>query len=182
MRVRSLEFDVFVHPEHDPGCFGKSHGFLTPFLRQYGKALVIFDREGCGAEHQSREAIELEVESRLSQNGWEDRTAAIALDPEVEAWVWAGSPLVDELLGWAGREPGLRTWLRSQSYLRGDEAKPARPKEALEHALRLAQKARSAALFQRLAERVSLDRCTDAAFAKFRATLQRWFSTGSSPS
>jgi hypothetical protein len=62
-----------------------------------------------------------------------------------------------------------------EGYTQQGEVKPKRPKEALEQALRLARKSRSSSIFRQLAQRVSVKRCTDPAFLKFKATLQRWF-------
>ncbi len=119
------------------------------------------------------------MEGRLAANGWPDRALAIVLDPEVEVWVWADSPVVDDVMGWAGRTPALRDWLIAKGYLQGGESKPRRPKEAFEHALRLVPKARSSALFLSLAEGVSVNRCSDEAFLRLRDTLARWFPIAS---
>ncbi len=170
-------FDCFVHPEHDPGCLRTSDNFLRPFTNQYEHAIVLFDREGCGKDQFTREDIEKEVEFRLSQSGWGDRAQVIVLDPEIEVWVWSDSPHVDKVLGWEGRQPDLRTWLQNQNFLSLGQSKPDRPKEAMETALRQSGKSRSSALYFQLAEKVSLNRCVDPAFLKFKTTLQQWFAT-----
>jgi hypothetical protein len=105
--------DVFVHPQHDPGCLLNPEAVLAPLQHGYERALVMFDRHGCGQEH--RGAIELaqRVEARLAQCGWADRVGAVVIDPELENWVWAQSSHVDRVLGWAGRVPNLRTWLNT---------------------------------------------------------------------
>ena len=173
----SQDFDCFRHPEHDPGCLRASEGFLRQFLNIYEHALVLFDREGCGKQHLSREAIEQEMESRLSLSGWGDRAAVVVLDPEVEIWVWSDSPQVDGVLGWEGRRPDLRTWLQQQNLLAPNQFKPERPKEAMRAALRQSGKPPSSALYFQLAEKVSLNRCADPAFLKLKNTLQLWFAT-----
>ncbi|MBL8187000.1 MAG: hypothetical protein JNK38_03280 [Acidobacteria bacterium] len=173
--IRQIEFDCFAHPEHDPGCLRTSESFLRPLLNRYEHALVLFDREGCGKEQLSRDAIEQEVESRLSLSGWADRAKAIVLDPEIEIWVWSDSPHVDKVLGWENRQPDLRTWLQGQNFLSPGQLKPQRPKEAMQSALRNSGKSRSSALFFQLAENVSLTRCVDPAFLKLKTILQQWF-------
>ena len=65
--VRNVRFNIFVHPEKDPGSLLKAHDFLRTFHRSYLPALVIFDHEGCGREDKSREELEQLVEDRLSQ-------------------------------------------------------------------------------------------------------------------
>lgn len=63
-----------------------------------------------------------------------------------------------------------------QRFLLSDGSKPERPKEAMEQALRMVRLPRSSALYRQLAQQVSLARCTDASFLKFKALLQNWFA------
>ena len=177
--IRPLAADVFVHPERDPGCFLRGHDFLRPLQSVYARALILFDRQGCGREPASRRELERALEQRLATSGWGSRAAAIAIDPELEAWVWADSPHVDNALGWSARVPDLRSWLRTRGFLPDAANKPLRPKEAVEEALRLAGKPRSSALYLMLARDVSLEGCTDEAFQKLRSTLSNWFGATS---
>ena len=176
----SLEFrkvvqDIYVHPHSDPGCLLHGHDFLRQFVNQYSHALIMLDRDGCGKENQSREELETEIETCLSKSGWEDRAAAVVIDPELEIWVWSDSPHVATVLGWTGKQPGLRDWLQSEGYQPDDAAKPDRPKKAVETALRISRKSRSSAIYRQLAEEVSMRRCIDPAFTKFKTTLRKWF-------
>jgi hypothetical protein len=174
--IRQLLADIYVHPERDPGCLLKSDAFLSGFQQSHTHALVIFDREGCGREHNSRVELEQAVEGAIAQRGWiPSRIACVVLDPELEIWVWSDSIEVDNQLGWQGRNPDLRTWLRDNQLLIGSGNKPDRPKESMEVALRETRRPRSSAIFRRLAETVSLHRCVDDAFTKFKATLLNWF-------
>lgn len=112
----------------------------------------------------------------MSKNGWGDRAAAIVIEPELEAWVWSISKQVDEKLGWSNRSPKLREWLqRETAFWPADQAKPARPKEAMEKALREVRKPRSSSIFEDLAKSVSLKGCSDPAFAKLTGKLVEWF-------
>ena len=172
---REVTFDIDVHPAKDPGCRARGHEFLRPFTRQYAHALVMHDREGCGRDDHPRETLELEAESLLAGSGWKDRAAVVVIDPELEVWVWSDSPEVAAVLGWTGRQPALWQWLDQQGYRALGQAKPQKPKIALDDALRSSGKRRSSAIFRQLAERVSIHRCTDPAFLKFKALLQRWF-------
>ena len=173
--ARRPEVDVYVHPERDPGCLLRGHEFLRHFVNTYRHALLMFDREGCGQETVTRAQLESSVETQLSQSGWQNRATVIVFDPELEVWVWSDSPHVDEALGWSGRQPDLRTWLVTVGCSVNKTAKPARPKEAVCKALKLARKPRSSSTYLQLAERVSLARCVDPAFHKFTTTLLRWF-------
>jgi hypothetical protein len=175
LAIRPTTFVIRTHPGKDPGCYGKAHEFLRAFHRRYAYGIVIFDREGRGNDTQPRETLESEVEHRLAGTGWHDRARAIVLDPELETWVWSDSPHVDVALGWTQRSPALRSWLAEQGFLEQNQVKPDRPKEAMEAVLRFVRKPRSSAIYQYLAVKLSLRRCTDPAFEKFTTTLQQWF-------
>ena len=135
----------------------------------------MFDREGCGKDSSQSGQLEEIASSALLRNGWGDRAAAIVLDPELEKWVFSDSPEVDAALGWKGKNPSLRKWLESKEYLVPGQLKPARPKDAMEAALRHVRMPRSSSIYGRLAECVSIGRCTDGAFQKLKLTLQTWF-------
>lgn len=173
--VRAFSSRILVHPARDPGCLSEGVEFLRPFQRQFAHALLIFDRMGCGRESQSRTELEYALEGKLRISGWEGRAGVVVIDPELEAWVWSDSPHVDRILQWQDRRPSLREWLVDQKFLLPDGEKPVRPKEALEDALRVVRLPRSSAIYRQLAQEVSLSRCTDASFLKFKTTLQEWF-------
>jgi len=175
MGISQVSPDIFVHPHRDPGCCLEAVDFLRNFAGSYEHALVMFDHQGCGRENQPPSALEQHLEQRLSRSGWEDRAEAIVIEPELDVWVWSDSPHVDAALGWRETQPKLRAWLQQAGYLRGGEAKPGRPKEALEKALRMARQPRSSMLYRRLAEKVSFRRCQDPAFVKLKNVLRRWF-------
>jgi hypothetical protein len=174
--IKSVEMDIFVHPDRDPGCLRQGDTFLKPFADQYRYGLVMLDREGCGRERNSRKELENGLETRLGRAGWNDRAKAVIFDPELEIWVWSDSPHVAQVLGWSGRQPDLKTWLISQKLLEAGKPKPKRPKEAVEEALRVVREPRSSSLYQKLAQKVSFERCTDPSFLKFKTTLQQWFA------
>ena len=174
--IREIIPDIYVNQWRDSGCLLHSCDFMRPFANQFNHALVMLDHEGCGQE-QKKSRIELEsrIESQLANAGWDDRAAAIVIDPELENWVWSDSPHVDSVLGWEGKDPDLRSWLTTQGFLNDSQGKPVPPKKAMEEALRKVQKPRSSALFLQLAQRVSIDRCADPAFIKLRTILASWF-------
>ena len=115
---------------------------------------------------------------QFSRSPWGDRACAIVLAPELETWVWSNSPHVDDVLGWKGRQPSLRTWLKENGWMGEEDEKPERPKEAFHAALRESQIARSASLYMEIAQRVSLGGCRDDAFLELQETLQNWFPWG----
>jgi len=176
LAIRRLRFEVFAHPEHDPGCFLNSPGFLRPMIPVYRHCLVVFDYHGCGREQKlAVDEIEEKVRCRLANSGWGDRAGVVVIEPELESWVWSDSPHVDRCLGWEGRDPSLRTWLRENNYWTEDTLKPADPKAAVQAALQEMGKPRSSSIYHQLAQCVSLHRCTDPAFHRLKCLLQRWF-------
>jgi len=171
--AKRMEFDVFVHPKSDPGVYRSSHEFLRPLQRLAPFCLAVFDRDGCGGT-KTRELIEIEVESRLAQSGWEGRSAAIVIEPELEIWLWSDSPHVDTALGWP-RDGSLKRWLIQNGYWLTGEAKPRKPKEGAEAALRRTNIPRSSAIYLQIARQVSLESCTDPAFIKLKNVLCSFF-------
>ena len=139
---------------------------------------LLFDFEGSGVENQSRDEVEESIEVDLSRNGWADRSAAIVVNPEIEAWVWSDSCEVDVVLNWQRRQPDVRSTIKNMTAFWEDGLpKPQQPKEALRWALRHANRPKpfSSSIFKDLATRVSLTNCVDPSFGKFRGTLRNWF-------
>jgi len=172
--IQPVTFDLFVHPERDPGCLLRGPDFLRQFLGQYYCALIVMDHEGCGREMEERTFLEAYLEDLLERTGW-DHAAAVVIAPELENWVWSDSPHVERALGWERGPAPLRSWLQEKSLLEAGAAKPARPKEAVELALWTVRKPRSSAIYLELARSVSTDRCTDPAFLKLKRCLREWF-------
>jgi hypothetical protein len=173
--IRDIRYELLVASMRDPGCFQSADALLRPFHHRATHALVLFDHYGSGQEDRPVPEVEAEVRSRLAGAGWGDRADALVLSPELETWVWSASRHVDQELGWEGRNPALRDWLRNQGYWPDAHLKPQEPKRALKAALREVRKPQSPRMFRRLAERVSLDRCQDSAFRKLLTLLRQWF-------
>lgn len=175
LRIRTVNFKAITHPNHDPGCLNQSSALLATYRSLCRHALVVFDREGCGRDL-AREDLEKLVEAELAKSGWDNRGVAIVIDPELENWVWGPSPHVASALGWTDDRGDLKEWLVSHGWLPSLEAtKPRRPKEAVDAVMKLVDAPRSSAIYQAIAEKVSVQLCTDPAFVKLRETLQGWF-------
>ena len=173
--IRAIEADIYPHQQRDPGCAVHGVEFISQFARQYRHGLLMFDLEGSGKESTSRLALQKSLNESFAISAWSEQARAIVLAPELEVWIWSNSPHVDEVAGWQGRDPGLRRWLVEQDFLQEGNIKPIRPKEAFEAALREARKPRSASLYLKIAEKVSLRRCTDTAFMEFKSIMNDWF-------
>ena len=175
LKIREITFDMFVHVNRDSGCLNQGADFLRQFVKLYSHALVIFDQEGCGKENDESPIVERNLENELSVSGWGERAKVVIIHPELEVWVWSDSPHVESVLGWQGKNPDLRTWLRDRSFRLDENGKPLLPKLAMDEALRAVNKAHSSALFKKLAQVVSLERCTDTAFIRLKDILRTWF-------
>lgn len=169
--------DLLRYSGRDSGCYGDAVDLLRPPQKTHRHAIVCFDRHGSGVDDKSREEIEAEVEKRLHTNGWTvGDVAAIAIDPELEAWVWADSLEVAVTIGWGRDMNGLHDYLISHGLWKAGETKPRDPKTAMKQAVRAKRRRRlTAPLFAELARKVSFQSCEDSAFNKLRSTLQQWF-------
>lgn len=173
--IHSISPDIFAHPNSDPGVVRKGHDFLRPQCRRFRYAIAICDHDGCGKEPQAPEQIEAAIEQRLQANGWENRAAAIVIRPELEAWIWGDWSLLASFLRWNGGGTSLKNFLVQQKLLPPDGAKPPRPKEALQSAMRNVQIPFSSAIHQSMAEQAEFAQCVDRAFLKLQKTLRAWF-------
>ncbi len=99
---------------------------------------------------------------------------ALVLDPEVDVWLWTRTDHTARALGWPSWQTLQDVLERDQAWPEG-EAKPPRPKETAEWALRQQRKPRSSTVYRQVAQTVGLGRCADPALQALRQTLQRWF-------
>ena len=178
--IKEIEYDVITGLAHDPDVLLNNHTYLRNFQNTHKYALVILDKRGCGIHDLSRIELEGQIELLLSDNGWGDRCAAIVIEPELEAWVWSDSSEVDVILGWKDKQPDLRSWLVTNGFCKSRNDKPDKPKEAMTAALKIANRPISSANFEKLSLKVSLRRCDDSAFLKFKGIMKKWFSINNS--
>lgn len=85
---------------------------------------------------------------------------------------WEGAPAKNPL----ALEEHVRQQLGDEGWADVVVIDPDDPKKAVEQALRTTGKPRSSAIYRKLAQRVSIERCTDEAFARLRARLGAWFA------
>jgi hypothetical protein len=173
--IRPVRFDIRAHPRRDPGCFHEAPAVLQAYQRDSLHALVLFDREGSGQELRSSEKLEEDLRRRLRAAGWGDRADVVVIDPELEIWLWARSPHVASILGFACTTDELRERLEDQGLWPAGAIKPARPKEAVEQALRWSRQPRSPALYAELGRKVGLASCVDPSFHRLVRVLSAWF-------
>lgn len=171
---RPIKYAVAKHLRRDPGCRTDASLYLRSYIHDYQHVLVMFDREGCG-NSDSREEIQHAVERDLAANGWQGRSKAIVIDPELEIWVWNRSDHVPKILGCGTQYQELKAWLVTKNLWPSSSTKPPNPKKAMRAALHRGKRRTSAKLFGQLAKLVTLQHCQDPAFNEFRKTLQQWF-------
>lgn len=171
----AFTFDIRIHQYRDAGVLNGAHDFLRPFCGMYKYALIIFDKDGCGRDTASSEQVEIEVENKLSINGWEDRAKAIVVDPEIENWMWVKPTHIQYAISW-NFEIDIYDWLHNEGLKDPNQSKPIRPKEALEAALKRNRTPRSSSIYLDLATKASYLRCIDPAFIKMTGLLKQWFA------
>ena len=171
--IRPIEFEFRVHPGRDGGTRKSGPEVLALERRRFRHALLVLDFEGCGTDLPNAKALETQLDGRLAAH-WQKAAKSIVIEPELDVWVWGADNAVEAVIEWpAGK--GIREWLREKGFAFEANEKPTRPKEALEAALRIPDLPRSSALYQSIAEKISLRRCGDEAFIRLRKQLIEWF-------
>jgi len=172
--IRPIEFEFRVHSGRDGGARKTGPEMLALELRRFHHALLVLDFDGCGTDLLTATDLEAQLDARLFPH-WKTAAKSIVIEPELDVWVWGSDNAVETVIEWPAG-PGVRQWLRRQGFTFQTNEKPTRPKEALEAALRVPALPRSSALYQSIAERISLRHCHDLAFIRLREQLIEWFS------
>lgn len=157
----------------DPGVYTYAHELLRPYMNSHERALVALDCEWEGSP--GREAIIQSITANLVSAGWNPECVkVIAIEPELENWLWQDNPHVAKVLRYRG-EPSLRQHLAEKGLWPVGQAKPSRPKETAEWVLKIARHPRSSSIYEELAGCVSIKGCTDSAFLDLRDAFISWF-------
>lgn len=172
--TRRIEAVVLVHPQRDSACYHDPISILRGHIGTAEHAMVLFDCAWEGAPDRTAIELEADVNDKLRQLGL-DWAKAIAIDPELEVWLFRRTPRLDDALGWSGRQPALQERLATLGLWADDAAKPRDPKRAIEWALREAKKPRSSSIYRELAQTIGLKDCVDPSFQRFQTTLRGWF-------
>lgn len=157
LRIRQIQFKIINEAGHDPAVFKHGADVLALYQKFASHALVLLDYEGCGQDTRSKklnvDEVENTIKEQLIDKGWEPETIeVIALDPELEVWVWSPSKHVADVLGFSPED--LAKTL--EKFDKMPTGKPKRPKEALRHVLKVKGRPPSADIFRKLAKNVSL--------------------------
>ena len=174
LNIRPIETEFIVHPGRDGGARKSGPELLRLERPRFTHALLVFDFEGCGTTLPNAEAVEHELDPLLA-NHWGACGKSIVIYPELEVWAWGSNNALHQAIDWQASQ-NVREWLRQEGFSFDSSEKPTRPKEALQSALRETGLPRSSAVYQEIAETISLINCLDDAFIRLRQTLSRWFS------
>lgn len=161
---------------NDQGVYTRAHELLRPYIASHDKAIVILDCDWNGEYRKQRAEITAHIAANLAVNGWEHGThKVIAIDPELENWLWQGdNPNVASALGYKGNG-SLRELLKQKGFWPEGAAKPTDPKAAALWLLRQSRQPLSSSVYERLCARVGLGGCVDPAFLDLRNALLEWF-------
>lgn len=172
LAIRPIKVDYLVRPGRDGGVRTTGAQMLALRRGQYQHALLILDHEGSGATEEPLE-LEQRLDSVLSA-AWTDSAKAIVIEPELDIWMWGSDNALKQVLNWPHEMP-IREWIVNHGFGLHSNGKPARPKEALEAVFPECNLPRSASNYQNIVRKISLQRCSDAAFRRLRDRLQQWF-------
>ncbi len=168
-----IDCTIIQHPERDSGVRVTGPDVLARGRSKYSHALLVLDYEGSGF-HGTATELENDLDRRLADT-WEDnRGKAIVIEPEVDVWMWGSDNALAVILGRPG-DQGIRDWLRQRGSEFSEQDKPLRPKEALEALVEELRQPRSSSIYQKIAGRISLNRCTDPAYRRLHQRLEGWF-------
>ena len=178
LAIRPITCEFRTHPGRDGGVRSTGAAVLAGDRSRFAHALMVLDLEGSGRDADDPVLLEAELDAQL-RTVWGAQAKAIVIAPEVEVWLWGGDHALRAALGWPLQQP-IRDWLLEHKFELGPSDKPIRPKEALDAMRRVHKQPRSAALYEKITGRISLQKCKDEAFRRLRGTLQAWFGTSGS--
>lgn len=172
--IRPIRFEIKVHEGAGDGGTRKSGPEVLALLRRgFRHALLVLDFEGCGSSLPNALALESDLDSRLNRH-WGTDAKSIVIEPELDVWVWGSNNSLETALGWPPGSP-VRQWLLAAGFTFTTGNKPVRPKEALQAVQRHIGTPRSSALYEQIAGKISLKRCSDLAFHRLKTQLAAWF-------
>lgn len=158
---------------------------LRPYLRECSHVLLVRDLRGSGWEDRGVDTLETHLLNQLHANGWKKgRSAALVVEPEVEAWLRFDSTHLQNLIRERARRKQAEADLLFTTTVQEAVAsngglnalgKPLHPKEVLQAVLQTFGVQRSNSLYEKLADAESLKGCKVPSFQRLVTALQTWF-------
>jgi hypothetical protein len=166
--------DLFVATgQNDPGIFKRADELLRPFQNTHRKAVVVLDCDWDTSPGQIE--IRDAITQQLKASGWDaQRFIVIAIDPELEQWIWQDSPVLESALRHHGPQ-SLRATLSGRNLWPDAQVKPPKPKEVFIQIQHENGVKKSSSVFRRIASEVPIAACTDTEFQCLVNTLRAWF-------
>ncbi|MEZ4226976.1 MAG: hypothetical protein R3B13_38905 [Polyangiaceae bacterium] len=168
------EEDIFHDPLHTDGGVHKSaQELLRPYLNTHSRAMVVLDQQFGG--ELPADKVREDILARLSQNGWQERSEVVVIDPELEVWLWQNSRHVEQALMFTG---SLRQHLQNNGQWPAEAPKPLEPKETIQALVKAKKALKTKVVYSRIARSVSIQGCTDPSFELFTTAMRVWFPLG----
>lgn len=171
--VRPFTYEFRSHMGRDGGVRTTGADVLAREAARFHHALMLLDFEGCGQEDGDPLVLEEQLDRKLN-SVWGLNAKTIVISPEVDIWLWGNDNVLRGALHWP-QDGSIRDWLRGKGFEFNADDKPVRPKEALDAMRPVHKQARSSAMYEKVTKRISLQNCTDLAFARLRVQMQSWF-------
>ena len=167
--------DLFSSATMDPGTYTTGEELMRPFQKTHRHAVLMLDAQWDGSPGAA--AIRTDLSNRILVTGWPaDAFKVIVIEPELEAWIWQRNQRLATALKFGSVAEMVKAVHDAKVDWPNGQAKPSRPKEALEAvATRKRKIGYSFALHRAITATISLAGCRDNAFLELRQTLQRWF-------
>jgi len=172
--------DIFrVAGYTDGGVWRHAHTHLATHRPDYARAVVILDEFFEGSP--GAQALQREIAANLILSGWsKDSIEVIAIQPMLEAWLWADNINVARAFGFSDFD-SLQKPLIERGYWEPGQPKPREEhlKDAKNVALHMGGKKRlKSSPFAKLFEQISqkaLGACHEPGFQRMRTRLRKWF-------
>ncbi len=132
--IRPITFQVERHPARDSGIAKDGPEFARQFRREFRYAILLWDHAGSGWEHRIGPAQgESSIGARLAGVSWKSRSLAVAVVPELEAWLWPNRASLRRHWNVTNRElDGLIKEFEKERGVRAGTAVSSQPKELFE--------------------------------------------------
>jgi hypothetical protein len=173
LEIRPITFDIDRHTSRDSGMITDGPELMGLKLNknEYSHLLLMWDHDGSGWHDEPSTAV-ADVQRRLDNVTWQDRSAAVVLVPELEEWLWHNRASIARQIRSSSAELD-----RMVQTAYGNSLLPDLPKESFERLLYEKLKRKPLPMdFEQIAERASLVQWQRSqSFRTLVEILRRWF-------
>ena len=184
--IRPIQFDIERNTDARGDSGMRANGVeLTRMDKDdYHKEVLMWDYQGCGHEHKkSAQIVATETQDHLDRISWQDNSAVIIIEPELERWLWYCEQAIAAHLQKTVTE--LQQW--SETYANQQNMSLADLKESDPKGLfvyivctRL-RRTRTPRNYEQIGKHASIKNLqTCESFRQFIKTLQTWFPPSTS--